>query len=64
MMVRTRVVTDGSAGSGECPIKAPVVAVDLEEHRLALHPNRPKVVLAIGVVVGVKGAEARDGVFD
>jgi hypothetical protein len=61
IMVRTRVVTAGSAGLGECPFK---LIVDLEEHRVTLHQNCPEVVLAIGVVVSVEIFEARNRILD
>jgi|SRR5215217_2570910 hypothetical protein len=45
-------------------VQAPVAIVDLEEHRVTLHPNCPEVVLAKGVVVSVGIIEARNRILD
>jgi hypothetical protein len=50
MIVRTRLVTAGSAGSGRAPFELHVVAVDLPEDRLAGVLEAAEVVLAMRIV--------------
>ena len=63
MIVRTRVVTAGSAGSGEPNLGRAVVVVDLPKAADAALVDRAEVVLAVGIVVvgeGVEGADLRE----
>ena len=62
-MVRTRRVTPGSLGSGECHFERGVVIIDLEEDALAVDIEERHIVLAVRVVVRrevVEGANGRD----
>ena len=58
-MVRTRVVTAGSVGSGEPNFDLAVVVVDFQKQRTP--PCRSaEVVLAVGIVVFAEGGEGAD----
>ena len=64
MIVMTRWVTDGSAGSGECIDRLSIEIIDLEHDHVTVSLERPKVVLLVRVVGVAKVVEHRDGLDD
>ena len=64
MIVMTRWVTEGSAGSGECIDRFVIEIIDLEHDHVTIGLERPKVVLLVRVVRVAKVVEHRDGLDD